>query len=591
LHFGGAEMRARPAYHAARGWGEVAGLVVLSVALGAALLIALAAPSAPTQLSEVVVDGIPLDAHAAAELSGGDGKREGNEVIGKRSGMERYRERASAISMHLSHMSSKGIDKLLKDNEKGEVDGIALDSHAMAALGGADSAHAAHVSHAERKSAAAGGSRAQRLLDEGKQDLDGRQWKAAVKLFARAKRIWKREGNANYRWAASLEHDVLRLHPGAKSAWSAVAGDSGHSAGRGRSDVRAAVRTLSAGTQFRSLYGLLRDHRAAKAARHGESIAQKAVAEANRVVAPYRSLLDAPARTQTLAEVPAKGGLSRMNSAVMAAEEELERKGKMELLHEKAKIVQMARELARSAATRAVRSEVRLGLPPAILRAQQPPRQKLVNGADAQTWSSSSGPGGLEMKWPVAVAHGQSLASAAEEGDSQEAEGEWRPPVSEYVQRQSREMEQRVAFPADEEHLPVVEQVHNALMRQVPAAAEAAVDERQRGLAAATPYERFFSRGRMHFDLDQVQPRYPSYAPPFPPQQVHAAEQPSSSPLEMREEASGKNKVPVVNINLPSGQVVPPGQYYMDGSLVQDLAGHWDYVGKLVPASARESAV
>ena len=33
------------------------------------------------------------------------------------------------------------------------------------------------------------------------------------------------------------------------------------------------------------------------------------------------------------------------------------------------------------------------------------------------------------------------------------------------------------------------------------------------------------------------------------------------------------------------------GQYYMDGSLVEDLAGHWDYVGKLVPASARESAV
>jgi hypothetical protein len=29
----------------------------------------------------------------------------------------------------------------------------------------------------------------------------------------------------------------------------------------------------------------------------------------------------------------------------------------------------------------------------------------------------------------------------------------------------------------------------------------------------------------------------------------------------------------------------------MDGSLVQDLAGHFDYVGKLVPASPRESAV
>jgi len=568
-------MRARPAYHAARAGRAASGIVALSAALGAALLIAMAAPSAPTLLSEVVVDGIPLDAHAAAELNGGAEHRAG---------------RSSAISMHLSHMSSKGIDKLLKDNEKGEVDGIALDSHAMAALGEGDSAHAVHVSNAERKSAVAG-SRAQRLLDEGKQDLDGRQWKAAVKLFARAKRIWRREGNDNYHWAASLEHDVLRQHPGARSARIAVAGHSGRSAGGERYDVRAAVRKLSAGTEFRSLYGLLRDHRAVKAARHGESIAQKAVAEAKRVVAPYRSLLDAPARTQTLAQVPAKGGLSSINSAVRAAEEEMERKGKMELLHEKAKIVQMARELARSAATRAVRSEVRLGSPPAILLAQQPPRTRLVNGEDTQTWSSSSGPGGVEMMWPVPVAHGQSLASAAAEGDSKVAKGVWRP-VSEYVQRQSREMQQRVAFPADEEHLPVVEQVHNALMRQVPAAAEAAVDAKQRGLAPyATPYERFHSRGRMHFDLDQVQPRYPSYAPPFPPQPAHAAEQPPFSPLEMRKEASGKNKVPVVNINLPSGQVVPPGQYYMDGSLVQDLAGHWDYVGKLVPASARESAV
>ena len=561
-----------------RGGGSRERVAALSAAMGAAVLLAVVlvaehfAP-APAERQQVVVDGIPLDARAAAALGGGAGRGAG---------------RSSAISMHLSHLSGKSIDKLLKNNERGEIDGIALDSHAMAALGsGGGAAHAAHASHAAQTSAAAT-SRAQRLLDEGKQDLDGRQWKAAVRLFARAKRIWRREGNDQYHWASSLEHDVLRLHPGAKPAGSIAAKDSRHSADGGRSDVSAAVRQLSSGSQFRSLYGLLRDHRADKAARRGESVAQKAVAEAKKVIAPYRSLMDAPARTQTLAEVPAKGGDSRISAVVKAAEEELERKGKMELLHEKAQIVKMARELSRAAATKATRSEVRLGAPPASLLQGQP-RAQQGNNVAAQVWNSNSGPSGMEMKWPVNVAHGQSLASAEPQGE------QVRLPMSEYVRRQSQEMSRRLAWPANEAHLPVVEQVHNALMRQVPPAAEAAVDEQRGGgsahLYAQTPYERFHRRGRMHFDLDQVQPRYPSAAPPFPPQPAQAAVRPPSSPLEMREAASGGNKVPVVNINLPSGQVVPPGQYYMDGSLVQDLAGHWDYVGKLVPASAGESAV
>ena len=49
---------------------------------------------------------------------------------------------------------------------------------------------------------------------------------------------------------------------------------------KGRSDVRDAVKQLSSGHAFRSLYGLLRDRHAISAAHHGESIAQKAVAEA-----------------------------------------------------------------------------------------------------------------------------------------------------------------------------------------------------------------------------------------------------------------------------------------------------------------------
>lgn len=514
------------------------------------------------------VDGISLDAHAAAQLSKGD-------TSGTRVG-------SSALSMHLSHMNSKSINKLLKNNEKGEIDGISLDSHAMAELsGGVPSDRAPHANHDARKSKAS--SRAQRLLDEGKQELDSRQWKAAVRLFARAKRIWRRQDNEEYRWADSLEHDVLRLHPGARP----VGARSAHTppAGSGRPDMRTAVKQLSSGHAFRSLYGLLRDQHAMEAAHHGEGVAKKAVEEAKRVIAPYRSLMDAPARTEALAEVR-KDKQSKLGSALASAERELERKGKMELLHEKARIVKMARQLARAAAAKAARSEVRLGAPPAQLLQGQPvqraPGTQLAQ-APSQEWSSSFGPQGQHQEWTIAP--GQSLA-----------EGPTLKPMSTYVGRQNREMQSRLAFPANEQHLPLTEQVHNALMRQVPAAAENAIGERPspRGEGAAapsTPYGRFHRRGRLHFDLDQVQPRYPSAAAPFAPQPPQVTEGGSRSPLKMREQVMGQNKVPVVNINLPHGQVVPPGQYYMDGSLVQDLAGHWDYVGKLVPASPRESAV
>lgn len=535
------------------------GLLVLVCAL-----LAVALPRGPpADLLEV--DGIALDSRAAAELSGGGS-------VAKRAG-------TSALSMHLSHMNGKNIDKLLKDNEKGEIDGIALDSHAMAELNGGQLSHAAHARHAADRKAKAS-SRAQRLLDEGKQDLDSRQWKAAVRLFARAKRIWRREDNDQYRWADSLEHDVLRLHPGAKPVRThSVRAVHGRRTAEGaRPGVRTAVKALSSGRAFRSLYGLLRDRHAMVAAHHGENVAKKAVEEANRVIAPYRSLLDAPGRTQALAEVKKSGSKTKLDSAIASAERELERKGKMELLHEKAKIVKMARDLALAAATKAARSQVRLGAPPAALLQGQP--QSALRQAPSRKWSSTAGPSGQEQEWSIAP--GQSLAETQPTLQ----------PMSEYVERQNNEMGRRVSFQANEQHLPLTEQVHNALMRQVPVAAEQAIDEHpSRSWSGATPNQRFHSRGRFHYDLDQVQPRYPDAAPPFPPQQAQAAGSQPSSPLEMREQVSGSSKVPVVNINLPHGQVVPPGQYYMDGSLVKDLAGHYDYVGKLVPASPRESAV
>ncbi len=46
---------------------------------------------------------------------------------------------------------------------------------------------------------------------------------------------------------------------------------------------------------------------------------------------------------------------------------------------------------------------------------------------------------------------------------------------------------------------------------------------------------------------------------------------------------SPNNQVPLVNINLPQGQKLAPGQYVMDGSLVPDATGSYDFVGNLVP--------
>jgi hypothetical protein len=538
-------------------------LGVLVVACAVVLLLAGEKPL-PSRLLEV--DGIELDPHAAAELSGGgDG------------------DRGSAISVKLSHMNGKNIDKLLKDNEKGEIDGIALDRNAMAELHGS-SAHLSHVSHAAKEKAKAS-SRAQRLLDEGKEDLDSRRWKTAVKLFARAKRIWKRNGNDFYHWADSLEHDVLRMHPSA--APSRIASHVRQAtAGHGQSSVRRAVKQLSTGHQFRSLYGLLRDQHAMSAAHDGEVIAQKAVAKAKELLAPYRSLNEAPARTQDLAQVKGKG--AEIDAAVAKAEKELEQKGKMELLHEKAQIVKMARKLARDAAAKAAQNEVRLGAPPAALVQGRPQIAAAPQLAqeNSQSWSSTAVPTGERAQW--SLAHDQAPETAGAPAGK---------PIGEYVQQQNAEMahEVRGLVKADEAHLPIAEQVRNALMRRLPAALGTIAPEQPEPTSSyqygQTPYERFHRRGRFHFDLDQKQPRYPSAAAPFPPQPEQEVERAPSSPLEMREQVSGDSKVPVVNINLPHGQVVPPGQYLMDGSLVQDLAGHWDYVGKLVPTSPRESAV
>ncbi len=54
---------------------------------------------------------------------------------------------------------------------------------------------------------------------------------------------------------------------------------------------------------------------------------------------------------------------------------------------------------------------------------------------------------------------------------------------------------------------------------------------------------------------------------------------------ELAQKADGNPPVPVINLNLPPGEKLPPGRYALDGSVVPDAAGQLDFVGNLVRVS------
>eukprot|EP00961_Rhodomonas_salina_P206324 2785110-Rhodomonas_salina.1 len=211
---------------------------VVSALLFGLLVIIYSTSDSTTELYSL--DGIQLDPNAVSQLTGGDSAKTPSYV-------------------YLSHESGHRINKLLKKDEKGEIDGIALDSRAEAELG--DSHVSIQHRHSERASSSKKKrvSRAQTLLDEGKENLDSSNWQDAVKLFAKAEAIWKRHGNEDYHWAASLKNDVLRAHPELAAQKPGSPGMSEH-----QLEVKDAEKQLSSGHAFRSLYGLLREKQAAK---------------------------------------------------------------------------------------------------------------------------------------------------------------------------------------------------------------------------------------------------------------------------------------------------------------------------------------
>lgn len=68
-----------------------------------------------------------------------------------------------------------------------------------------------------------------------------------------------------------------------------------------------------------------------------------------------------------------------------------------------------------------------------------------------------------------------------------------------------------------------------------------------------------------------------------------AAQKYFSSQAQQSQPLSGKaqpnSPVPIINLNLPPGEKLPPGRYALDGSVVPDAAGQLDFVGNLVRVS------
>ena len=54
---------------------------------------------------------------------------------------------------------------------------------------------------------------------------------------------------------------------------------------------------------------------------------------------------------------------------------------------------------------------------------------------------------------------------------------------------------------------------------------------------------------------------------------------------QLAQKSQANSAVPVINLNLPSGEKLPPGRYALDGSVVPDAAGQLDFVGNLVRVS------
>jgi hypothetical protein len=288
------------------------------------------------------IDGIQLDANAAAQLGdGADG------------------------SGSLSAYPPDPTDKMLKQHEADDLDGIALDTHAASVL------HRARI-HAMASRKARGnrgrnakGDIAQQLLEKGEQELDSSRYRSAVQDLRKARDMWKKEGRDDWHWAQTLVDDVKRAHPKLAASKprviAVIQGDEAQQTqeappmqaaqnpapATGQSLIKNAAKELASGAQFRSLYGLARDEEAKRSGTPRWSPPAESAPVAPR-------LSQSHARTSALSQLPAQttqesGKQSVLNmaldSAVKEAEKRLIHQNKIALLHEEAAIRRRAAQI------------------------------------------------------------------------------------------------------------------------------------------------------------------------------------------------------------------------------------------------------
>eukprot|EP00960_Hanusia_phi_P032761 750049-Hanusia_phi.AAC.2 len=311
------------------------GFLLVSVFLAIGSIVVITRTSYGSSLLEL--DGIPLDKNAMSQLNG-----------------DTERRPKSALSLIESHLSAKRINKLLEAHESGQIDGIPLDSHAMAKLDGGSSSRLAQASLQRPQTHRKVVSRAQNFLNQGKQDLDEGRWKSAIKDFSRAKDIWKSEGNDKYHWAQTLKSDVLRAHPRSSTG-------SKHASSSKSPAMNKAVRDISSGHAFRSLYGLMRERRALSKNTDAVSSALKAAARGVEQAKKGYSVSLATAKTQQLAQISKNSEDVRMKKLIQEAERRLAKKEKQIIREEFKKIYKQHYATGKSSNT------IRLESPPTVL--------------------------------------------------------------------------------------------------------------------------------------------------------------------------------------------------------------------------------
>jgi hypothetical protein len=444
-------------------------LVGIAAIFGLAFAIVHVLYSEERYSSLLEVDGIPLDSNAAAVLGGKQSRR--------------------------TYGSADPSDKMLHEQEAGELDGVALDKNAESLLTEHPTLHlktfsAIPTAKQVMRKRTGVNLPAQGYLERGEADLSAGRYGSAIRLLKKARRLWKGQHSGNSHFAQTLIYDIEKAHPTAEHSrhmgpTSANFMRASSNRGRITEGMRLAAKTLSTGKEFRSLYGLMRDQH------HGNrGSGEFQLARPSQPKTDFPRSKSKSARTTLLTQRKQNSHSDRLvefiHDELSTAEKKLVQHNKVALLHEKDEIL---KDL--SGATKRQHS-----------KGHSDASSGPLVTAPVLSWPSNQIPSSLKIAWSPRM--------------------------------------------------------------QLP--------EEPAGLSST-----------------QAQP--PQYA--YPQQQQARSGQYNSQQLaekpdynqELAQKADKNPPVPVINLNLPPGEKLPPGRYALDGSVVPDTAGQLDFVGNLVRVS------